>query len=82
MHSLQWSWILFLVAVLLGFIGGDAGIVALIILVVGLVLYIKGLIGVIKHGVWGIRFHFIFATILYALMVLSIIISTLREFII
>ena len=78
MHSLQWSWILFLVAVPLGYIGGDAGIIALIIMVIGLVLYIKGLVGVIKHGVWGTRFHIIFATILYAGSVLSIIINILR----
>jgi hypothetical protein len=80
MHSLQWSWILFLVAVPLGYIGGDAGILALIIIVIGLVLYIKGLVGVIKHGFWGTRFHVIFATILCAVIVLGFIITIFREF--
>jgi hypothetical protein len=80
MNNLQWSWILFLIAVPLGYIGGDAGIIALIIMVIGLVLYIKGLVGVIKHGFWGTRFHFIFATTLYTLLVLGLIIGIFREF--
>jgi len=80
MHSLQWSWILFLVALPLGYSGGKAGIISMIIIVIGLVLYIKGLVSVIKHGVWGTRFHIIFATILCAFIVIGIVAQLVIEF--